>query len=54
MKIISDQIKLYHKDFEGYLVRFYQEWMEENSIYMIFELASYSLYDKTQSMQKLP
>lgn len=52
--LISDQIKLYNKDSEGYLARFYQYWIENNSLYMIFELGSYSLADKTDADQKLP
>lgn len=52
--MVSEQIKLYNKDQDGCLIRFYQEWIENNFIYMIYELGTYSLAEKSHTRQRLP
>ena len=45
-ELCSQQIRTYHRDEDGRLLRFYQSWVEEDSIYLIFETASFSLAEK--------
>ncbi len=52
-KLVSQQIKIYHLDPEGHFLRFYQSWMEHNSLYLTFEVALQSLDDVTRTRSRL-
>ena len=37
------QVRLYNRDDEGHMLRFYQSWEEEDCVFLVFETASTSL-----------
>lgn len=49
----NGQVRLYNKDDDGNLLRFYQSWTEDDCIYLIFETASSSLEDKLSNSCKM-
>ncbi len=47
------QIKVYHTDPKDHFLRFYQEWFEDNALYLTFEVAVESLADANLASNKL-
>lgn len=52
-ELVQLQIRLYNRDEESHMVRFYQSWEEEDGVYLVFETASTTLQQKLESGIKL-
>lgn len=51
--VVAQQVRVYNSDPASHFLRFYQTWLEQQALYLTFEVGSGSLFDDPKSLREV-